>query len=277
MKVISQRAAMLCAVSILAASSAAFADSVVAPPTATPIPSAAPAAQDVVAAHEFRVVDKDGKQAVVMNNGANGNEPTVCLYDKDGHQRILIHLVDGTTPQITILRPDGKSALTLSTEADGKNPQLTMYDSKGATRSMVAVTNDSPIFALYQPDGNPGVGITVEGNVADIALYRNGKRALLLGATPGAGSGLGIFDDNGKPRLVAGLEATGNIAIMGIYAGDKRSGMSLMAGPGAEFLSLQDPNGVVRTRLQMTGTNTPVLTFKDGKSRTILTLPEGAK
>jgi antitoxin component YwqK of YwqJK toxin-antitoxin module len=195
------------------------------PVSADPAPATATAnVQDEVAAHSFRLVDKNGKTTLLITNGDDDKSPTLVLYDAKGQARIAIAVDTGQTPLVGVYDPEGKVRLTAGYDNDQKSPEIAEFDPTGTQRSIISLINGNPVMGVYYKDGAAAASMEIDDDIANVTVMGKDNKTAMF-AKPSGDVGTAIYAkdtargylglDSGIPSLTLGSATNGNIALVG--------------------------------------------------------------
>jgi len=110
-------------------------------------------AQKIVAAEEFRLVDKEGKVLSTLGMYAGG--PGIVLFSKTGQFRAVFSLTSPEEgPVLTFADKDGIHRATIGLGAK-RQPYLALRDEAGKKRISLSLNdNGDPYLALYDQEEN---------------------------------------------------------------------------------------------------------------------------
>ena len=125
-------------------------------------------------------------------------EKVVCIYEEDGHQKVLIEC------NTLCIRPaEDPRYISVQLGSDERQGYLMVYGSTGDPYcALFAGINekDTPVVRLQGPDYKARVLLTVEKDHGTIACFAPGyKPGTVMRAIPGGGS-IGVLQPDGKAR-----------------------------------------------------------------------------
>lgn len=196
---------------------------------------------EVVRAHKFELVDRDGKTRASLELGPEFTEETLHSMLDPVLPKENRMTADDTSPRLVMSDKDGKDLTRLGLHG------IYLYDKKNGSL---------PIAQLHVlPDGTPYFGLQGKDFRAEIAKS-------VAGIT-----GLAIYDKQGVARTGLGLSPDGRpgLALLG-QNGMVRAGFGLFPKekPG---LFLYDMEGKGRAVFGLTDNADPVLSFYDNQSK----------
>jgi hypothetical protein len=114
-------------------------------------------ARKVVEAEEFRLVDSIGRlRALMVSSPSWDGEPSITLFDQQGHGRLTLELHDGA-PRITLFAPSGQPVVGLGTHEEGGTAfAMNREDGTLGLYVRVAPATDA-IIQAFDKDGKKGV------------------------------------------------------------------------------------------------------------------------
>ena len=196
---------------------------------------------EVIRAHKFELVDRDGKTRASLELGPEFTEETLHSMLEPVLPQENIKTADDTSPRLVLFDVDGKYLTKLGLHG------IYLYDKKNGSL---------PIAQLHVlPDGTPYLGLQGKDFRAEITKS-------VAGIT-----GLAIYDKQGIARTGLGLSPDGRpgLALLG-QDGMVRAGFGLFPKekPG---LFLYDTEGNGRAVFGLTDNAEPVLSFYDNQSK----------
>lgn len=207
--------------------------------------------EKVVAAEEFRVMDRSGR--VVGRLSSQDGGARLVLYDLEGHVRVMAGLDPLGESFLSLHDGSGEFRVILGTWIQG-TPQVTLIDGSNTHRAVLSLEEEEPALQLRDKSGKLRMAVKL-GKQGDPSLsVMDGEETVRaqLGFSEEDDVLLNFHDRGGEPRMGLGVLSGGEPTLqMGDQEGNLRLslGSTLLRGEGqtqsteVSSILLLDPSG----------------------------------
>jgi len=108
--------------------------------------------RDVLSAKRIVVVDKDGKERLLLETEMKDGAPSLSLNDRNGAPRLMLSLSGGETPKVALLDDRERSRAEIALTEDGV-PTVGLYGEDGRMRAWLVAREPGGLLILSDASG----------------------------------------------------------------------------------------------------------------------------